>query len=70
MSRIPRYLSDVKSVKKAPVQDEIKYLEELTNKRNRLFELFVINPRDTRPALEIKALDDKIWEMRFRKSSR
>jgi hypothetical protein len=54
-------------VNKTRIQDEKKYLEELAAKRDRLFNLLLKNPRDTHPALEIKILDDKIWELRFRK---
>jgi hypothetical protein len=37
-----------------------KNREELKNKRNVLFKLFLKNPMHTRLALEIKALDDQL----------
>jgi hypothetical protein len=46
--------------------DVKKNLEELTVKRNLLFAQLLKNPSDTRPALEIKTLDDEIAKMRFR----
>ena len=45
-----------------------KYLQELTNRRNQLYKQLLRNPKNTRPALEIKTLDDKIWELRFSKN--
>lgn len=46
--------------------NEEKYLEELVARRKQLFQQFLRNPTNTRPALDIKVLDDKIWELRFR----
>ena len=47
--------------------DQQKYLEALVHRRNQLFKQLLKDPRNTRPALEIKTLDDKIWELRFPK---
>ena len=36
--------------------------QELKDKRNRLYQLFLKHPRQTRLALEIKVLDDQLAE--------
>jgi hypothetical protein len=48
------------------VQIDEEKLEELTSKRNLLFAQLSKNPSDTRPALEIKVLDDEIMQLRIR----
>jgi hypothetical protein len=52
---------------KIPIHEEKKDLEELTARRNVLFAQLLKNPLDTLPALEIKAIDDQIAELRVRK---
>lgn len=47
--------------------DVKKNLKELTVKRNLLFAQLLKNPSDTRPALEIKTLDDQIAKLRHAK---
>ncbi len=42
--------------------DSIRKREELKAKRNLLFRRFLQNPRETRLALEIKAIDDQVAE--------
>lgn len=42
--------------------DEEKNREELKNKRNLLYKLFLKNPMYTRLAVEIKVLDDQLAE--------
>jgi hypothetical protein len=54
-------------VSKVRIHEEKKNLGELTAKRNLLFSQLLENPLDTRPALEIKVLDDQIAELRVRK---
>jgi len=44
-----------------------QHRKNLINKRNRLFDKFLKNPKNTRLALEIKAIDDEIWELCLRK---
>jgi hypothetical protein len=39
-----------------------KYRQELKNKRNLLYQMFLKDPRYTRLAIEIKALDDQLAE--------
>ena len=44
---------------------EKKHQEDLKAKRDVLFAQFVRNPKEIHLALEIKAIDDKIAELRF-----
>jgi len=44
-----------------------QYLEELISRRKQLFDKFLKNPKNTHSALEIKALDDEICELRLRR---
>jgi hypothetical protein len=66
LSRDASSPAEVSRVNKIQIHEQM-YLEQLTDKRNRLFKLLLMNPKNTRPASEIKILDDKIWELRFRK---
>ena len=43
--------------------DEQKTRSDLSAKRNELFAYFSKNPSNTRLALEIRLLDDRIWEL-------
>jgi hypothetical protein len=47
--------------------DEKKDLEELVVKRNLLYAQLLKDPSATRPAVEIKAIDDEIAKLRLRK---
>jgi hypothetical protein len=46
---------------------EKKNYEDLTAKRDKLFQEFVKNPKETHLALEIKVIDDKIAKLRAQK---
>jgi len=48
--------------------DEEPNRQELKNKRNLLYELFLKNPKHTRLAIKIKAIDDQLAEWSQRKS--
>jgi len=48
--------------------DEKENREELKNKRNQLYKLFLKNPMYTRLAVEIKVLDDQLAEWTQRMS--
>jgi hypothetical protein len=50
---------------KTRIPKEKKSIEELMAKRNVLFARLSKNPLDTLPALEIRAIDDQIAELRF-----
>lgn len=49
-------------------EDEEPNRQELKNRRNLLYKLFLMNPKYTRLAVEIKAIDDQLAEWTERKS--
>lgn len=48
--------------------DEEPDRQELKNRRNLLYKLFLMNPKYTRLAVEIKAIDDQLAEWSQKKS--